>query len=316
MLNLLLGKYLLLVSEDTTMIEIFQLHQMEITMRIAVTGATGQLGQFVISQLLERTEAKNIVALVRNPEKALDLSSKGVEVRPFDYVNDVEKLSEQLQGIDKLLLISSNEIGQRTVQHQNIINAAKLAHVKFIAYTSLLKADVTPLLLAQEHVETEQYLKASNIPYTLLRNNWYNENYAMGLKQAVEHGKIFGATHHGKVSSASRLDYATAAAVVLTQDGHENKIYELAGDTSYTLDDVAKWTSEITQKDVTYQDLPEEEYKAFLVQVGVPEGFAHILADSDEGVSKHGLYSDSKDLHQLIGRATTSMQETVKEFLK
>lgn len=285
-------------------------------MRIAVTGASGQLGQLVISQLLERTEAKNIVALVRNPEKALDLSSKGVEVRSFDYAHDADKLSVQLEGIDKLLLISSSEVGQRAVQHQNVINAAKLAHVKFIAYTSLLKADVSPLLLAQEHVETEQYLKTSNIPYTLLRNNWYNENYAMGLVQAVEHGKIFGATHHGKISSASRLDYATAAAVVLTQGGHENKVYELAGDTSYTLDDLAKWTSEISKKDVTYQDLPEEEYKALLIQAGLPEGFAGILADSDEGVSKDGLYSDSKDLHQLISRATTSMQETAKEFLK
>ncbi|WP_373358994.1 SDR family oxidoreductase [Acinetobacter lactucae] len=284
-------------------------------MRIAVTGASGQLGQLVISQLLERTEAKNIVALVRSPEKASDLSAKGVEVRAFDYVQDADKLSAQLAGIDKLLLISSNEIGQRTVQHQNVINAAKLTQIKFIVYTSLLNADTTPLLLAKEHVETEQYLKTSNIPHTVLRNNWYNENYAMGLAQSVEHGKILGATHHGKIASASRLDYATAAAVVLTQEGHENKVYELAGDTSYTLDDVAKWVSERSKKEVIYQDLSEEEYKAILIQLGIPEGFANILADSDEGVSKGGLYSDNKDLHQLIGRATTSMQETIKEFL-
>lgn len=297
------------------MIEIYQLDQMENIMRIAVTGASGQLGQLVISQLLERTEAKNIVALVRNPEKLSDLSSKGIEVRAFDYAHNADELSVQLAGVDKLLLISSSEIGQRTVQHQNVINASKLAHVKFIVYTSLLKADTSPLLLAQEHVETEQYLKTSDIPYTLLRNNWYSENYAMGLAQAVEHGKIFGATHHGKIASASRLDYATAAAVVLTQEGHENKVYELAGDTSYTLDDVAKWVTEISKKDVTYNDLSEEEYKALLIQVGLPEGFASILANSDDGVSKDALYSDSKDLHKLIGRATTNMQETIKEFL-
>lgn len=284
-------------------------------MRIAVTGASGQLGQFVISQLLERIEAKNIVALVRNPEKASGLSSKGVEVRTFDYSHDGDKLSAQLSGIDKLLLISSSEVGQRTAQHKNVINAAKLANVKFIVYTSLLKANTSPLLLAQEHVETEQYLKTSNIAYTLLRNSWYNENYAIGLAQAVEQSKIFGATHHGKIASASRLDYATAAAVVLTQEGHENKVYELAGDTSYTLDEVAKWTSEISKKEVTYNDLPEEEYKAFLIQVGLPESFASILADSDEGISKDALCSDSKDLHQLIGRATTSMQETIRAFL-
>jgi len=284
-------------------------------MRIAVTGASGQLGQLVISQLLERTEAKNIVALVRNPEKLSDLSSKGIEVRAFDYAQNADELSVQLAGVDKLLLISSSEVGQRTVQHQNVINAAKLANVKFIAYTSLLKADTSPLLLAQEHVETERYLKTSDVAYTLLRNNWYSENYAMGLAQAVEQGKIFGATHHGKITSASRLDYATAAAVVLTQEGHENKVYELAGDTSYNLDDVARWTSEISKKEVTYQDLSEEEYKALLVQVGLPEGFASILANSDEGVSKNALYSDSKDLHQLIGRTTTNMQEIIKEFL-
>lgn len=297
------------------MIEIYQLDQMENIMRIAVTGASGQLGQLVISQLLERTEAKNIVALVRNPEKLSDLSSKGIEVRAFDYAHNADELSIQLAGVDKLLLISSSEIGQRTTQHQNVINAAKLAHVKFVAYTSLLKADTSPLLLAQEHVETEQYLKTSDIPYTLLRNNWYSENYAMGLAQAVEQGKIFGATHHGKIASASRLDYATAAGVVLTQEGHENKVYELAGDTSYTLDDVAKWVTEISKKEVTYNDLSEEEYKALLIQVGLPEGFASILANSDDGVFKDALYSDSKDLHKLIGRATTSMQETIKEFL-
>ncbi|ARD29369.1 NAD(P)-dependent oxidoreductase [Acinetobacter lactucae] len=297
------------------MLGIYQLHQVEINMRIAITGASGQLGQLVISQLLERTEAKNIVALVRNPEKAPELSSKGIEVRAFDYGHDADELSVQLAGVDKLLLISSSEIGQRTAQHQNVINAAKLANVKFIAYTSLLKADTSPLLLAQEHVETEKYLKTSDVAYTLLRNNWYSENYAMGLAQAVEQGKIFGATHHGKIASASRLDYATAAAVVLTQEGHANKVYELAGDTSYTLDDVARWTSEISKKEVIYQDLSEEEYKALLIQVGLPEGFASILANSDEGVSKDALYSDSKDLHQLIGRATTTMQETIKEFL-
>ncbi|WP_182004928.1 SDR family oxidoreductase [Acinetobacter lactucae] len=284
-------------------------------MRIAVTGASGQLGQLVISQLLERTEATNIVALVRNPEKLSDLNSKGIEVRAFDYAQNADELSVQLAGVDKLLLISSSEVGQRTVQHQNVINAAKLANVKFIAYTSLLKADTSPLLLAQEHVETEQYLKASDVTYALLRNNWYSENYAMGLAQAVEQGKIFGATHHCKIASASRLDYATAAAVVLTQEGHENKVYELAGDTSYNLDDVARWTSEISKKEVIYQDLSEEEYKELLIQVGLPEGFASILANSDEGVSKNALYSDSKDLHQLIGRTTTNMQETIKEFL-
>lgn len=284
-------------------------------MRIGITGASGQLGQLTIEQLLERVQATNIVALVRSPEKASNLSSKGIEIRPFNYTQDSERLAKQLEGIDKLLLISSSEIGERVIQHQNVINAAKLANVKCIIYTSILKADTSPLVLSQEHILTERYLKDSNISYTLLRNSWYNENYAMGLMQAVEQGKIFGATHHCKISSASRLDYATAAAVVLTEDGHENKIYELAGDTSYTLDDVAKWVTEITYKNVIYQDLSELEYKNALIQAGLTEGFAGILADSDEGASKNGLYSENKDLKHLIGRDTTSMYETIKKFL-
>lgn len=284
-------------------------------MRIAVTGASGQLGQLVVAQLLERTEAKNIVALVRDPSKLKDMKEQGIEVRAFDYTHDVETLAKQLQGIDKLLLISSSEIGHRQVQHQHVIDAAKLAKIQLIAYTSLLNADKSPLLLAQEHILTEEYLKASEIPFILLRNNWYSENYAMGLAQAVEFGKILGATHHGKIASASRLDYATAAAVVLTQDGHANKTYELAGDIAYTLDDVAKWTSEISNKTVVYEDVSEENYKTILVQHGLPESFASILADSDECVSKGGFFSERTDLHALIGRATTPMIDTINKFL-
>lgn len=284
-------------------------------MRIAVSGASGQLGQLVIAQLLQRTEAKNIVALVRNPAKLKGITGQGIEVRTFDYSQEAATLAEQLQDIDKLLLISSSEIGQRQVQHQHVIDAAKHAKVQLIAYTSLLNADQSPLLLAQEHIVTEAYLKASNIPYVLLRNNWYSENYAMGLAQAVELGKILAATHHGKIASASRLDYATAAAVVLTQDGHANKTYELAGDEAYTLDELATWVTEISNTRVVYEDLSEEDYKKILIQVGLTEGFAGILADSDAGVAKGAMYSESTDLHNLIGRATTPMIDTVKAFL-
>lgn len=288
---------------------------MENIMRIAITGASGLLGKLVINELLKHTESKNIVALVRSPEKVNDLLDQGVEVRAFDYIQDAKQLAVQLTDIDKLLLISSSEVGQRATQHQHVIEAAKLAGVKLIAYTSLLKADTSPLLLAEEHIVTEKDLKASSIPYVILRNNWYNENYAMGLAKSVEIGKIFGATHHGKTSSASRLDYAIAAVAVLIQEGHENKTYELAGDSSYTLDDVAKWTSEISNKVVVYEDISEADFKEFLLQIGLPEGFAGLLADSDEGVSKGGLYSESKDLQKLIGRPTTPMQATIKDFL-
>lgn len=284
-------------------------------MRIAITGASGQLGRQVIEALAKQTDLKNIVALVRHPEKETVLKEKGVEVRLFDYNHTPQQLAEQLQDIDKILLISSSEVGKRIQQHKNVIDAVKQTNIKQMAYTSILNADTSPLVLAKEHVETEKYLKTLSIPVTLLRNGWYSENYAMGLKQALEIGTLLGATHHGKISSASRLDYATAAAIVLSQHGHENKTYELAGDHSYTLDDVAVWASEYGKKELVYQDLSEADYQKKLVDVGVPDAFASILADSDENVAKGGLYSESKDLHHLIGRETTDMKKTIKLFL-
>lgn len=284
-------------------------------MSIAVTGATGQLGQLVIQELLNRTTASNIVALVRHPEKAKHLTDLGIMVKTFNYTAEQNQLVEALDDVDKLLLISSSEVGQRLTQHENVLNAAKTAGVKFIAYTSILNAENSPLALAAEHIATENFIKTLNLPYTLLRNNWYSENYTGTLAQAIEHGAILGATHHAKISSASRLDYATAAAVVLTSSGHDNKIYELAGDESYTLDQLAQLTSDLSGKNVVYKDLSEDEYAQTLVQVGVPEVFAKILADSDEGASKGGLYSESKDLQQLIGRKTTSIQETIQTAL-
>ncbi|KAA8734782.1 SDR family oxidoreductase [Acinetobacter qingfengensis] len=284
-------------------------------MKIAVTGATGQLGQLVIEQLLSRTHQDNIVALVRDPQKAQTFEQQGIETRAFDYTNPIDQLSETLKGITHLLLISSSEVGQRIPQHKNVIDAAKNANVSQIAYTSILNAEQSPLALAQEHVATEHLIKTSGLIYTLLRNSWYSENYAISLPQAVEYGTIFGATHHGKISSASRLDYATAAAVILTETGHGNKTYELAGDQSYTLDDVAKWASEVSGKLVKYEDLSEQEFKNTLIKAGLPEALATMLADSDESVSQNGLFSESKDLQHLINRPTTPMHKTVQQFL-
>ena len=284
-------------------------------MKIAVTGATGQLGQLVIQELLRRNANTDIVALLRNPEKNVVFSQQGIETRHFDYNQTAENLATALLGVDRLLLISSSEIGQRTEQHQHVIQAAKLAGVKLLAYTSLLYATHSPLILAKEHIETEQLIQASGLTYVLLRNNWYSENYAIGLQAALEHGQIFGATHHGAISSASRLDYATAAAVVLSGTGHDNRIYELAGDNSYRLDDVAQWSSELSGKAVQYQDLSEQDFKNALLQQGLPEGFATILADADAGVAKGAMHSDRKDLSQLIGRASTPMKDTIKQQL-
>lgn len=280
-------------------------------MKIGITGATGQLGRLVVEQMKNKVNKDQLVALVRSPEKAADLQ---IEARAFDYTQP-QQLEQGLKGIDKLLLISGSEVGQRAIQHRNIIEAAKAAGVKEIVYTSLLHADTSTLSLAPEHVETEQMLKDSGIPHTILRNGWYTENYAGSITSALGTGAFIGSAGEGKISSAARADYAEAAAVVLTTGGHTGKVYELAGDETYTLTDLAAEISGQTGKDIPYQDLPEQEYASILASVGVPEGFAQVIAGWDVGVSKGDLFDDKKILSGLIGRPTTPMAEIVKKAL-
>ena len=278
---------------------------------IAITGATGQLGQHVIESLLKTVPASQIVAIVRNPAKATALSQQGITVRQADY-SDEAAFTTALQGIDKLLLISSSEVGQRAPQHRNVINAAKAAHVKFIAYTSLLHADTSPLGLADEHVATEQMLAESGIAYALLRNGWYTENYLASAPAALEHGVFIGAADEGKIASATRADYAAAAARVISEDGHAGKTYELAGDAGWTLSQLAAELAKQSGKKVVYQNLSEADFAAALKGVGLPAGLADMLADSDTGASKGGLFDDSHTLSQLTGHPTTSLADSVK----
>ena len=278
---------------------------------IAITGATGQLGQHVIETLLKTVPASQIVAIVRNPAKATALSQQGITVRQADY-SDEAAFTTALQNIDKLLLISSSEVGQRAPQHRNVINAAKAAHVKFIAYTSLLHADTSPLGLADVHVATEKMLAESGIAYALLRNGWYTENYLASAPAALEHGVFIGAAGEGKIASATRADYAAAAARVISEDGHAGKIYELAGDDGWTLSQLATELAKQSGKKVVYQNLSEADFAAALKGVGLPAGLADMLADSDVGASKGGLFDDSHTLSTLIGRPTTSLADSVK----
>ncbi|AYL54644.1 TPA: SDR family oxidoreductase [Citrobacter freundii] len=281
---------------------------------IAITGATGQLGQHVIESLLKTVPASQIVAIVRNPAKATALSQQGITVRQADY-SDEAAFTTALQGIDKLLLISSSEVGQRAPQHRNVINAAKAAHVKFIAYTSLLHADTSPLGLADEHVATEQMLAESGIAYALLRNGWYTENYLASAPAALEHGVFIGAAGEGKIASATRADYAAAAARVISEDGHAGKTYELAGDAGWPLSQLAAELAKQSGKKVVYQNLSEADFAAALKGVGLPAGLADMLADSDTGASKGGLFDDSHTLSKLIGRPTTSLADSVKGIM-
>lgn len=281
---------------------------------IAITGATGQLGQHVIEQLLKTVPANQLVAIVRNPAKADALSQQGVNVRQADYT-DQAAFTTALAGVDKLLLISSSEVGQRTPQHLNVIKAAQAAGVKFIAYTSLLHADTSPLGLHVEHVETENALAASGIPYALLRNGWYTENYLASAPPALEHGVFIGSAGEGKIAAATRADYAAAAARVISEEGHAGKVYELAGDSAWTLGELVAELSRQSGKNVVYQNLSEADFSAALKGFGLPAGLADMLADSDVGASKGGLFEDSHTLSTLIGRPTTPLSESVKSIL-
>ncbi|WP_297099088.1 SDR family oxidoreductase [uncultured Draconibacterium sp.] len=280
-------------------------------MKIGVTGATGQLGQLVVEQLKQKTAAENIVALVRTPEKAAGL---GVEARAFDYEKP-EGLAGALEGIDRLLLISGSEIGKREQQHKNVIEAAKEADISWIVYTSLLHADTSSLSLAGEHLATEALLKNSGIEHTILRNGWYTENYTGSIEGALGAGAFVGSAGDGKISSATRADFAEAAAVVLTNDEYKGKQFELAGDESYTLTDLAAEISKQTGKDIPYNNLPEGEYAKILKSVGLPDMFADAIAGWDTGASKDDLFDDSKQLSKLIGRPTTPLADAVKAVL-
>lgn len=279
---------------------------------IAVTGATGQLGRLVVEKLKQKVPASNLIALVRSPEKASDL---GVNVRAADYDNP-KTLVAALNGVDTLLLISSSEIGKRLSQHRNVINAAKQAGVNRVVYTSLLHADTSSLSLAEEHRQTEAELKASGLAFTILRHGWYTENYTGFIAGALSAGEFIGSAGDGKIAAATREDFAQAAAVVLTRDDQEGKIYELAGDSAWTLSELAAEVSRQTGRNIPYKNLPESDYASALINFGLPEPLAQALAGYDVSASQGALFDDSHQLSTLIGRATTSLSAAVAIALK
>jgi len=278
---------------------------------IVVTGASGQLGRLVIEALLKKLPAGEIVAAVRNPEKVVDLAARGVQVRQADY-DQPASLVAAFKGADKLLLISASEVGRRVPQHRAVIDAAKAAGVGLLAYTSLLHADTSPLPLAAEHKETESLIRASGLPAVILRNGWYTENYTAGIPTALQYGVVLGSAKQGRIASAARADFAEAAAAVLTQENQAGRIYELAGDESYTLGELAAEIAGQSGKFVAYQDLPESEFKTALLGAGLPDFLATLLAESDVGASKGGLFDDSRQLSALIDRPTTPLAELVR----
>lgn len=285
-------------------------------MTITITGATGQLGRLVIADLLERgIPATDIVAAVRNPAKAGALAGLGVQVREADYTKP-ETLVTAFSGTHKLLLISSSEVGQRLAQHHNVVEAAVKAGVGQILYTSVLNADTTGIALAGEHKATEELIRESGVPFVFLRNGWYLENYTANLVPALENGVILGSTGGGKVGAAARADLAAAAAAVLASEGHDHTVYELAADHPFTIAELAAEVARQSGKPVSYLDLPAAEYAKALAGFGVPQQLAEIYADSDLGIARGELASESGDLSRLIGRPTISLVNGVALALR
>jgi NAD(P)H dehydrogenase (quinone) len=281
--------------------------------RLFVTGATGQLGRLVIGELLKRVAAESIVAGVRSPdhEVATQLSAQGIEIRIADYAAP-DTLPAALEGIDRLLMISSTVGPDRTTQHQNVINAAIAAGVGLLAYTSLLHADTATSRLAADHKATEAALRDSGLPFVLLRHGWYTENHSPSVQPALQHGAVIGGAGQGRFSSATRADYAAAAAVVLTMEGQGGRVYELAGDESYDLTDLAHTIASAASRPVTYQDMPKAKFKQALLDMGLPDVVAELIADSDIAASRNELEDNGRQLSTLIGRPTTRYRQTVQ----
>ncbi|MET0247746.1 MAG: SDR family oxidoreductase [Sphingomonas sp.] len=284
--------------------------------RYFVTAATGKLGRHVVAELARRVGPAAVVAVVRNPDKAAGAFPEGVEVRAGDYEKP-DTLDTALAGADRLLLISSNAVGTRVPQHANVIDAAKRAGVKRIAYTSVLHADRSTLGLADEHRETEALLRASGIPTTLLRNGWYTENHAASIPPALQHGGFLGAAGEGRISAAAREDYAVAAAAALIGDAEgEDVVHELAGDHGFTLAEFAAELSRQAGREIPYVNLSEADYRGALVQAGLPEPVADMIANSDAAAANGALFDDGGALSRLIGRPTTSLAATIASSLK
>nr|WP_134009546.1 SDR family oxidoreductase [Streptomyces sp. 846.5] len=284
-------------------------------MMIVVTGATGLLGRLVVEGLLEQVPADQVAVLVRSPEKAADLAARGVEVRTADYSRP-ETLDGAFAAGDKVLLISGSEVGQRIEQHQAVVDAAAKAGVALLAYTSVLGGDLATFRLAGEHQATEAAIRASGLPFVLLRNGWYTENYTGNLAQALEHGAVVGSAGEGRVASATREDFAAAAVAVLTTEGHENQAYELSGDTAWSFDEYAAEVAAQAGVPVVYRELTPEQHLQLLLDAGLPAPFAEILVDVDAGISRGELAVSTGDLSRLIGRPTTPLADSVGAALQ
>lgn len=282
-------------------------------MTIVVTGATGQLGRLVVESLLRRgASPTDVVATGRDEARLAELATSGVRTAVTDY-GDAASLAAAFQGADRVLLISGSEVGQRLPQHTSVVEAAKAAGVGQLLYTSISHADTAQMALATEHRETERVIRESGIPFTFLRNSWYLENYLSQVPTYLEHG-VVGATRGGRISAATRADYADAAAVALLADDSAGQVLELGGP-SFTLAELAATVASVSGREVTATEVSAEELTAILVGAGLPQGYAQVLASADEGISRGELEVSTGDLERLIGRPPTTLREAIEQTL-
>jgi len=286
-------------------------------MSVVVTGATGQLGRLTVEALLRRgVPAPDVVATGRDVTGIRDLADRGVVVRRADFT-DPGSLAAAFAGAGKLLLISASvPVDERVANHRRAIDAALAAGVSLVAYTSTLQADTAATIIGATHRATEEYLRERRVPSVLLRNGWYLENYTAQLPGILQNGAVIGAAGQGRVSAASRADYAEAAAVVLTTQSHVGAVYELGGGEAFTLTELAAAISAAAGKPITYTDLSAKELARMLAGAGLPADLADVLADADLGLSRGELFTDSGDLGRLIGRPTTPLADAVAEVLR
>lgn len=280
-------------------------------MTIAVTGATGHLGRLIVAELLASGVAPDqVVAVGRSAER---LEGIGTRTAVAAY-EDLAALTSAFEGVDTLVLVSGSEVGQRVPQHRNAIDAARAAGVGRIVYTSAPHADTTELLLAPEHLATEELLRASGVAWTILRNNWYTENYVGTVAQARETDVIVTSTGDGRVASATRADYAAGAAAAAVGEGHEGRVYELSGDVAWTFDEFAATVSDVLGTPVVHRNVSGEEQAEILRGAGLDEGTVGFVVGLDAGIARGDLADATADLRTLIGRPTTPIADTIRTF--
>ncbi|WP_136057149.1 SDR family oxidoreductase [Microbacterium sp. K24] len=278
-------------------------------MTTLITGATGNLGRLIIESLIERgADPQSIVAGARDVAKGADL---GVPVVHLDYT-DAASIEAALRGVDSVVLVSGSEVGQRVAQHRAVIDAAKAAGVSKLVYTSAPKATTSDLVLAPEHKATEELIAASGIPAVILRNNWYTENYAADLARAAETGVLAAGVGDGRVASASRKDFADAAAAVVLEDGHVGAVYELGGDVAWNYGELAAAISEITGRAVEYRPLTPDEQTVALEAAGLDAGTIGFVVALDAGIRDGALADTDGTLARLIGRPTTPLVDGLR----